>query len=112
MRIRLIWEGKTRNPQLRALEHDYAARLKHFVEIAIEEMPIGPTGSKHTTRDNGTMSAAERRLLDRLGPDYKIMLDAGGQQWTSDEFARWLEERAVRGTRALAFLVGAPAGFS
>jgi len=113
MRIRLIWEGKTRNSQLRALQEDYSARVKHFTDLQIEEVrpPHGRSGSKAIRRDQG-ISAAERQLLEKVGGSYKVLLDAGGRHWTSEEFAAWLNERALRGTRELTFLVGAPEGFS
>ena len=95
MRTRLIGEGKTRSPQLRALEADYKSRI---------ERSRGRSGER--------VSSAERRLLEKVSGSYKVFLDAGGREWTSEEFARWLGGQALRGTRELAFLVGGPQGFS
>jgi len=113
MRIRLIWEGKTRNAQLRELQEDYAARIRHFADLRIEEVRAA-RGRNTAKRIDGEerISAAERQLLERLGGSYKILLDARGRHWSSEEFAAWLGERASRGTRELAFLVGAPEGFT
>jgi 23S rRNA (pseudouridine1915-N3)-methyltransferase len=113
MRIRLIWEGKTRNAQLRELQEDYAARVRHFADLRIEEV--------RAARDRSTakslhgverIPAAERQLLEKLAGSYKVFLDVRGRHWSSEEFAAWMGERALRGTRELAFLVGAPEGFS
>ena len=39
------------------------------------------------------------------------MLDPRGREWTSEEFAKWLGDRTLDGTRELAFLVGGDRGF-
>ncbi len=108
MRIRIVWEGKTRNKELAALQADYAKRIAKFGDIVIEELanPRGaaPRGAKALL--------AERRLLDRLDGTTRIMLDTRGREWTSGEFAEWLGQQAVRGRRELAFIIGGPDGLS
>jgi len=39
-------------------------------------------------------------------------LDERGREWSSAEFAEWLGQQALRGTRELVFLIGGPEGFS
>jgi 23S rRNA (pseudouridine1915-N3)-methyltransferase len=109
VRIRIIWEGRTKEARLRALQADYAERISHFGELAVEEIPsVRRSGS----RDSRKLSAAEGRLLDKLRGSCKVFLDPRGREWTSQEFAEWLGQRALRGTRELVFLVGGPEGFS
>jgi len=48
----------------------------------------------------------ERRIPDR---SYISLLDAGGREYTSEAFARWLEERR-QGGRDVVFVVGGPYG--
>jgi 23S rRNA (pseudouridine1915-N3)-methyltransferase len=113
MRIRLIWQGKSRNAHLRALEADYVERIGHFVELVVDEIrPTRTSGSTPPGLKGEQMSTAERRTLEKLANSYKVFLDASGREWTSAEFAAWLGEHALRGTRELAFVVGAPEGFS
>ncbi len=109
MRIRLITEGKMRNAHLRALAADYAERIKRFGELTVEELAV-PRGSSAAVR--GKISAAEKRLLQKMEDSTKAMLDPRGREWGSEEFAEWIGEQALRGTRELAFLVGGPDGFS
>ena len=101
MRIRVIAEGKTKDAHLRSLQADYVKRIAHFTEFALEEMP-----------ERSAPAPAERRLLERLRGGYKVFLDSRGRQWTSEEFAEWLGQQAVRGVRELTFLVGGREGFS
>jgi 23S rRNA (pseudouridine1915-N3)-methyltransferase len=109
MRIRVLWEGKTKDPQLRALVNDYASRLAKFGEFAIEEIP---EAKKRGSKSPGKLSAGEVRMLEKLRSSTKIFLDSQGGEWTSQEFALWLGQQGVRGTRELAFVVGGPDGFS
>ncbi len=108
MRIRILWEGKTKNPHLRALQSDYAARIGRFLEVKVEELPAraGRSGK------NDKLSSGERRLLEKLKGSRTVLLDERGRQWSSAEFAAWLGREGVTGTRDLAFLVGGPEGFS
>ena len=113
MRIRLIGEGKTKGLQLRALEADYKARIERFTDMVVEEVPPDRAATGSSRGGSGDkVSSAERRLLEKVSGSYKVFLDAGGREWTSEEFARWLGGQALRGTRELAFLVGGPQGFS
>jgi len=48
----------------------------------------------------------ERRIPERA---YVSLLDAGGREYTSEDFARWLEERRQAG-RDVCFVVGGPYG--
>ena len=113
MRIRLIGEGKTKGLQLRALEADYKARIERFTDVVVEEAPPDRAATGSSRGGSGEkVSSAERRLLEKVSGSYKVLLDAGGREWTSEEFARWLGGQALRGTRELAFLVGGPQGFS
>jgi 23S rRNA (pseudouridine1915-N3)-methyltransferase len=109
MRLRVIWPGKTKDARLRALQADYRDRISHFSELALEEIPSARGGR---SGDGKKLLPAERRLLEKLGGSLKIFLDPRGREWTSEEFAEWLGEQALRGTRELAFLVGGPEGFS
>jgi 23S rRNA (pseudouridine1915-N3)-methyltransferase len=109
MRIRIIWEGRTKDAHLRALQADYRERIAHFSDIRVEEVAAVRRSSD---RDGKKVSPAERRLLEKLRGCSKVFLDPRGRECTSEEFAEWLGQQAVRGTRELAFLVGGPEGFS
>jgi 23S rRNA (pseudouridine1915-N3)-methyltransferase len=112
VRIRIIREGEPKDAHLRALQSDYVTRIEHFVSIRIEEnVAIEPAkSSKASTPGRNRLTSAGQRLLERLEGSYTILLDPGGREWTSKEFARWLGERALSGTRELVFVVGGDRG--
>jgi 23S rRNA (pseudouridine1915-N3)-methyltransferase len=108
MRIRVIWEGNTKDARLRALQDDYAARIARFNEITVQEM----SAQRRSSAGGLKLSSPERRWMEKLKGSAKVVLDARGREWSSEEFAEWLGQRAVHGTREVAFLVGGPDGFS
>jgi 23S rRNA (pseudouridine1915-N3)-methyltransferase len=97
MKIRLIFLGKTRRAECRAMLEDYVERIRRYAAIEIVEL-----------RDD---SAALRRFeLDSA--DTNVLLDAAGRQHSTSEFAKWLRAQRERGdSRTLNFLCGADVGF-
>lgn len=86
-----------RREETRALFEDYVGRIRRYAEVEISEL-----------RDAGP--AAMRKLKIEPGAAV-VLLDAGGKQFESREFAQWLGERRDRGTRELVFLCGDAGGF-
>jgi len=109
MRIRIICEGKTKDANLRAMQAEFRSRIAHFSEIVVEELPPAKSAGDGKGK---ALTPTERHLLEKLSGSYKVFLDARGREWTSEEFAEWLGEKALRGTREVAFVVGGPDGFS
>ncbi|HEV2232026.1 MAG TPA: 23S rRNA (pseudouridine(1915)-N(3))-methyltransferase RlmH [Terriglobia bacterium] len=109
MRIRIICEGKTKDANLRAVHAEFRSRIAHFGEIVVEELP--PAKSPGDGKGKA-LTPTESHLLEKLRGSYKVFLDGRGREWTSEEFAEWLGEKALRGTREVAFVVGGPDGFS
>jgi 23S rRNA (pseudouridine1915-N3)-methyltransferase len=109
MRIRILWEGKTKDSHLRAIQEDLAGRIEHFVPLSVEELPV-PRGANRARKAG--LTSAERALLEKLRGATKVLLDERGRERTSQEFAEWLGQEALRGSRELAFLIGGPDGFS
>jgi 23S rRNA (pseudouridine1915-N3)-methyltransferase len=97
MKIRLVMLGKTRREELRALVEDYAGRIRHYAEIAVNEL-----------RDTGPAALGKVKLEPGATV---VLLDAAGKQFTSEQFARWLNDLRDRGTRELVFLCGDAKGF-
>ena len=97
MRIQLLFLGKTRRPEVRALIDDYVARIRRYAEIEIRELrPESP--------------ASLKRLEIGAGGTV-VLLDAAGKKLSSDQFAQWIGTSRDRGERVLIFLCGAAEGF-
>ena len=92
MKLRLVWVRKTKNPQLAKLCEDYIGRIQHFLPLEIAEVK-------------------EAKLLAALdSSDRVIVLDPGGNSWTSAQFAKFLQLHMTSDPRRLTFVIGDYAG--
>jgi 23S rRNA (pseudouridine1915-N3)-methyltransferase len=95
MKIRLVMLGKTRRTELRTIIDDYLVRLRRFTPVESNEL-------------------RQAAALDRLKTEPTavwVLLDAGGREFRSEEFAGWLAGLRDRGVREVAFLCGEAEGF-
>jgi len=100
MKLRFVCLGKTRNPSCRALVEDYCARLRHFTSVEWEER-------KSTYAEPDVLTSVQGKYA--TAP--VVLLDAGGAEYTSEAFARWLAQQLNSGRSQLIFLLGGAEGF-
>ena len=94
MKLRVVWVGKTKNPQLAKLCEDYVDRIRHFLTLEIADVK-------------------ETKLPAALdGADRVVVLDPKGKAWTSDEFAKFIQQHMNSDARRLTFVIGDYAGLS
>ena len=107
MKFRIIWTGKTRDARLRALIEDYSERISHFVRCEVTELKeLGRT-------DKAGIDKETKRISDGLRPgSLKVILDAQGSEWTSEELAAQLKSWEHSGVKEVTFVVGGPNGLA
>lgn len=100
MKIKVAWIGKTRDPAIQALTAEYLKRLSSYVQL--EPLAVGSEAAllKLATRNPG-------RPASML-----VLLDSRGRQFTSEEFARFLDDRQSQTPQPLLFAVGPADGFT
>ncbi len=111
MLLKFLWIGKTKNSAIKSLLSDYAERIRHLVPCeVIEARDI----SKRQTLRAAQLITAEGEELARHVPAYGrlVALDETGTQFTSRDFARWLESEQNTGSRSITFVIGGPDGLS
>lgn len=103
MRVEFLWPGRTKMPELRALEEFYVGRIRTLADCRVLVTPVARGLNE---RQAGRILETEAQGLEnRLKDDYIICLSDGGQEMTSVEFARFLAARDREGRR-FAFVVG------
>ncbi|HQF97012.1 MAG: 23S rRNA (pseudouridine(1915)-N(3))-methyltransferase RlmH [Acidobacteriota bacterium] len=104
MRIRILWPGRTKTAAVRALEDFYLKRLAGLLpcEIVVTEASRG-LDEKETEK---ILEIEARGLEKRLKDDYIVCLSDKGREMNSEDFGRFIEKRAISGTKSLAFVVG------
>lgn len=111
MKLHLIVVGKTTDRRLSALIDEYVARVGHYVPFGVEVVPeLKNTKSLSVELQKAREGELLRKAL-REG-DYVVLLDEGGREFRSIEFAEWLQKRQSAVARRLVFVVGGPYGFS
>src|SRR3954462_6426998 len=88
MKLRIVWIGKTKSPPMVKLCEDYVSRIRHFLPLQISEV--------------------KEPKLD--ASDRVVALDPKGKSWTSEGFARFVQQHMVSDSRRLTFVIGDYAG--
>jgi 23S rRNA (pseudouridine1915-N3)-methyltransferase len=111
MHIKFVWIGRTKNSSIKSLVSDYRERVCHMVSCEIVE---ARDLSRRRQIRSAELVAAEGEELARHVPAYGrlVALEETGIQFSSLDFARWLESEQIKGTRAITFLIGGPEGLS
>lgn len=111
MHIKILWVGKTKNSSLGSLQADYLERIRHWLPCDIVEIR---DSSRRRDIASEKRIASEGDEISRLLPQdgRVVVLEEIGKQWSSMDFARWLESEQNAGTRTLTFVIGGPDGVS
>ena len=109
MRMTFCWVGKTQKAPIQTLISEYLGRLKHLAPIETVEVPDLCT--RRGLKGAALVAAEAAEIAKFLAPHCrKIVLDEQGEQFSSLDFARWLEAEQIHGTRGVAFIIGGPEG--
>ena len=111
MQIKLIVLGKTDDPNLKNLIEGYQKRLQFYTRFEIECIP--DLKNAKNMSENQQKEKEGALILDKTrGADAVVLLDEKGKNYTSEEFAGFLQKKMNAGTRNLVFVTGGPYGFS
>jgi 23S rRNA (pseudouridine1915-N3)-methyltransferase len=111
MRISLINLGATQDSYLKDGISLFGKRINHYAPL---DMIYVKEPRNMKNQPEGVQKELEGKLLlsvlDKI--DYPVLLDVGGKQLGSEEFARYMQAIMNKGTRTLGFFIGGPYGFS
>ncbi len=111
MKIEFWLVGKTTQDFVEEGMAMYVKRLKHYLPF---EVVVIPALKKTKGLSVGQIKSKEGEdILKRIDKgDYLILLDDKGKQYTSPEFAKYMERLLQQAQRKAIFLVGGAYGFS
>ena len=111
MKVVLLVVGKSEETLWNKALDDYQGRLKHYLPFEMEALP----DIKHT----GKMPKFQQKELEGQNickyiqsGDYCILLDERGKEFTSVQFAAYMEKKMHVASKRLVFVIGGAYGFS
>ena len=111
MNIELIVVGKTDSAEVEALVAMYAKRINRYCKFAVTTIA--------DVRNTRNMAASRQKQLEGemilkniVEGDFLVLMDERGTQYTSLEYAQWLQKRMLSGVKRLVLVIGGPYGFS
>lgn len=111
MTIKLLHVGKTDSKILEKLVNDYQQRIKHFCKL--ETILIPDLKNRKKLDENQQKTEEGKKILEKVkASDFLILLDENGKEFTSEEFANWMQKQLNSGVKNLVFVIGGPYGFS
>ena len=111
MKLQFIVVGKTTDKHLDVLIKDYERRMRHYLPYEMEVIPE-LKNTKALTADQQKSREGELIRKTLREGDHVVLLDEGGREFRSVEFASYLQQRQSVVARRLVFIVGGPYGFS
>jgi 23S rRNA (pseudouridine1915-N3)-methyltransferase len=110
MKITFVTVGKTEDAYIKEGIEKYLKRLKHYTKLEIAEIPE-LKNTKALTEEQQKVKEAELILKKVTPQDHLILLDENGTEFTSVQFANYINKRSVTSSANLIFVVGGPYGF-
>lgn len=111
MKTILLVVGRTVEPHFITAIDDYVQRTRRYLSFDLEVIPE-LKNTRNLTPEVQKEKEAEL-ILKALQPgDYLVLLDEGGKEFRSVEFASYMEQKMSSVPKRLVFLVGGPYGFA
>lgn len=111
MKIALLVIGKTDASYLTEAINEYKNRLIHYIPFEMNVIP-----DIKNVKNLSEIQQKEKEgelLLKALQPgDYVVLLDEKGKEFTSVQFAAYIEKKQHTVAKRLVFIIGGPYGFS
>jgi 23S rRNA (pseudouridine1915-N3)-methyltransferase len=110
MKITLIAIGKTDDAYILEGITKYLKRLKHYIKFELVIIP-DLKNSKNLTEDEQKTKEAELFFKLIQSTDQLVALDEKGIEFTSTQFADFINKKMIGSVQNLVFLIGGPYGF-
>ena len=111
MSLQLIQIQKTQRGFIEAGVREYEKRLQRFVNM--ETITISLPKKYNQLPNEQLIEREGEKILDHVqSNDYLILLDPRGKEYTSEQFAKYIEKKLNFGGGNIIFSIGGAYGFS
>ena len=111
MKILLLVVGKTTESYFSEAIKEYSERLRHYISFDMEVIP-DLKNMKKLSFDQQKEKEADQIFKFLQSGDYLVLLDERGKEYSSVQFAAYIERKTHVVPKRLVFIVGGPYGFS
>lgn len=111
MKITLLAIGKTNAKYLQEGIDQYTKRLSHYIPFELKILPDVKT-TKALTSDKQKEMEGEMFMSAIQQGDWVTLLDERGKEFTSRDFASYIDKKMITIPKNLIFIIGGPYGFS
>ncbi|MDD5087547.1 MAG: 23S rRNA (pseudouridine(1915)-N(3))-methyltransferase RlmH [bacterium] len=106
MILRILAVGKLREAYYQAGVEDYLGRIRHYFPIEQIEVPVG-TGEESNGGGRGAMVREAAALRRHVTAGSRVVaLERTGRPFSTEEFAKWLEECMNTAISRVDFVIG------
>ena len=110
MKITLLAIGKTDDAYILEGIEKYLKRLKHYIKFELIILP-DIKNNKNLSEDEQKLKEAELFFKKIQNTDQLVLLDERGTEFTSLQYADYINKRMISSVQNLVFLIGGPYGF-
>jgi len=100
VKIKIAWIGKTKEPAIAALTEEYLKRISRYAPV--EGVTVRDEADL-LAKFGGAKGSAKSTL---------VLMDSRGKEFSSEQFAKFLQDYQDRNPLPLVFVIGAADGFS
>lgn len=111
MKISLLVIGKTDAKYFVDAIREYENRLGHYIPFEMQIIP-DIKNTKNLSESQQKDKEGELILKNLQAGDYVVLLDEHGKEFSSKQFANYIERKTHTVTKRLIFIIGGPYGFS
>ena len=114
MKIRILAIGKIKEKYLKDGIKEYLLRIRPYSQIEIVEVNDEPIpDNPNESEIKKAIDLEGKKILKIIKPsDYLIGLDLNKKEYTSEEFASYLDKKFVAGGSSISFVIGGSYGLS
>jgi 23S rRNA (pseudouridine1915-N3)-methyltransferase len=111
MKTTLLLVGRTTEAHFHKAVTDYVLRVKHYISFDVEVIP-DLKNTRALSQEQQKEKEGELILKALQVGDVVVLLDEGGKEMRSVEFAAYMEQKMNTVNRRLVFVIGGAYGFS
>lgn len=114
MNITIYCVGKIKEKYFTDAIKEYSKRLSRYAKLSIVEVADEPTPDNASPAQEDQIREKEgKRLLSKIGTnDYCIALAINGTKFSSESFAKKIDQLGLSGKSSIGFVIGGSLGLS